>query len=237
MSTAKCADRQLAESGCCVGLRLPTVVDLLGDATPGLRERKKQRTRATLIDAAVQLCLEQGYDKTTVEQIAAIADVSPRTFSRYFATKDAVMMTLLEDLVGAVAVELAGVPADVPVLEALRCAHVTVLGRVRSGAVPGVTPDSIALMLKIVNSTPALKVAATELGPHPTAVALAERLGVDVADRKLRLVLALWSAIIVTACGDLVDNVDGVELGPELMIGRINKAFDEFSAMTAELPR
>ena len=213
------------------------MVDLLGDATPGLRERKKQRTRATLIDAAVQLCLEQGYDNTTVEQIAAIADVSPRTFSRYFATKDAVVMTLLEDLVAAVAVELAQVPFDVPALEALRYAHVTVLGRVRSGAVPGLTTDRIVLMLRIVNSTPGLKMAATEFRPHPTTVALAERLGVELADRKLRLVLSVWSAIIVTACGDLVDAVDGVELGPDLMVDRINAAFDQFRGMTAELPR
>jgi AcrR family transcriptional regulator len=216
---------------------LATVVDLVGDATPGLRERKKQRTRVTLIDAAVKLCLEQGYDNTTVEQIAAIADVSPRTFSRYFATKDAVMMTLLEDLVDAVAVELVTVPPDVPVLEALRYSHVTVLGKVRSGGVPGLTPASIALMLRIVNSTPALKIAATGLGPHPTALALADRLGVELGDRKLQLVLALWSAIIVTACGDLVENVDGVELGPELMVERINAAFDEFTVLTASLPR
>ncbi len=214
-----------------------TVVDLLGDATPGLRERKKQRTRATLIEAAVRLCLEQGYDNTTVEQIAAIADVSPRTFSRYFATKDAVVMTLLEDLVDAVAVELANVPKDVPVLEALRYAHVTVLRNVRSGDVPGVTTDRIVLMLRIVNSTPALRIAATEFRPQATTDALAERLGVDPGDRRMHLVLAVWSAIIVTACGDLVGGVDGVELGPELMVDRIDTAFGEFIAMTAELPR
>ena len=93
---------------------MTAVVDLLADATPGLRERKKQRTRATLIDAAVELCLEQGYEHTTVDQIAAIAEVSPRTFSRYFATKDAVYLTLLEDLVNAVAVELDAIPLEVP---------------------------------------------------------------------------------------------------------------------------
>jgi AcrR family transcriptional regulator len=213
------------------------VVDLLGDATPGLRERKKQRTRATLIDAAVQLCLQQGYDNTTVEQIAAIADVSPRTFSRYFATKDAVVMTLLEDLVDAVAVELAQVPADVPVLEALRYAHVTVLNRVSASGIDGLTTDRIVLMLRIVNSTPGLKTAATEFRPRGTTVALAERLGVDLGDRRLHLVLAVWSAIIVTACGDLVVSVDGLQLGPELMVDRINAAFDQFTAMTAELPR
>ena len=87
---------------------------------PGLRERKKQRTRATLIDAAMDLCLKQGYEQTTVEQIAAAADVSPRTFSRYFATKDAVFLTLIEDYADEVAIELETVPADVGPLEAMR---------------------------------------------------------------------------------------------------------------------
>jgi AcrR family transcriptional regulator len=213
------------------------VGELLGGAIPGLRERKKQRTRVTLIDAAIKLCRDQGYDNTTVEQIAAVADVSPRTFSRYFATKDAVVLTLLEDLVDAIDVELSKIPYDVPVLEALRQAHVTVLAGVRSGGIAGLTPERIVLMLRIINSTPALKAAATEFRPLATIEAMADRLGVELADRKLHLVTAVWSAIIVTACGDLVDNSDGVELGPELMVDRISTAFDQFSAMTAELPR
>jgi AcrR family transcriptional regulator len=213
------------------------VVELLANATPGLRERKKQRTRATLIDAAVRLCLEQGYDNTTVEQIAAVADVSPRTFSRYFATKDAVVMTLLEDLVEAITAELTTIPDDVPVLEALRRAHVDVLSKVSSGEVPNVTAERIVLMLRIVNSTPGLKMAATEFRPMPTMTALADRMGVGIADRKLRLVGAIWPAIIVTACGDLVVSRDGQELGPDLMVKRISAAFEQFAELTARLPR
>lgn len=200
-----------------------------------MRERKKQRTRSMLIDAAMDLCLRQGYENTTVDQIAAAADVSPRTFSRYFATKDAVFLTLIDDYSHEVAIELETVQADVGPLEAMRQAHVAVLTRVAKRQVGRMTTERIILMLRVINASDTLRQAAVEFKHDMTEVVVAKRMGVNVEDRSRRLVGAVFSSTIVTACGDLIGDTDTFRLGPLVMVDRINEAFAQVAQMSADL--
>ena len=86
----------------------------------GLRERKKRQTRKALARAAVRLFWERGYDATTVDDIAAAANVSRRTFFRYFKSKDEVFIVDPEGKLEAMRIALAEGPPDEPTLDALR---------------------------------------------------------------------------------------------------------------------
>jgi AcrR family transcriptional regulator len=82
----------------------------------GLRERKKAKTRAAIQHEALRLFRLQGYEATTIEQIADSAEVSPSTFFRYFPTKEAVVLTddydpLIIDAIRTQPIELGPVQA------------------------------------------------------------------------------------------------------------------------------
>jgi AcrR family transcriptional regulator len=96
------------------------------DISLSLRERKKARTRAAMQSHAMRLFKEQGYAATTVEQIAAAADVSPSTFFRYFPTKEDVVLFDATDPEMFAAFEAQ--PPEVTVIDALRSAFREVWG-------------------------------------------------------------------------------------------------------------
>lgn len=85
-----------------------------------LRERKKEATRLQLMNAALRLFEEQGFDETTVEGIAAAAGVAPRTFFRYFPTKVDVLFADHPDEIALIQDGLARRGSDESVIDALR---------------------------------------------------------------------------------------------------------------------
>jgi len=90
------------------------------DRPDGLRERKKARTRAAIREHALRLFRENGYQRTTVEQIAAAAEVSPSTFFRYFPTKED--LVLQDDMDTRMIEAFERQPSDLSPLSAVRAA-------------------------------------------------------------------------------------------------------------------
>ncbi len=85
----------------------------------GLRERKRRETRAALSLAATRLCVQRGWENVTVDDIAAAAKVSPRTFRNYFATKaEAVAAGHLERML-RIADDLRARPGNEPLWTAI----------------------------------------------------------------------------------------------------------------------
>ncbi|OIH99520.1 MULTISPECIES: TetR/AcrR family transcriptional regulator [unclassified Curtobacterium] len=96
--------------------------DSASSSEPGLRDRKRRATRRRIAEAARSLALEQDVDRTTIEQIAARADVSPRTFFNYFESKeDAVLghteLDLTPETLDAHLTAVAGEPAALAVVD------------------------------------------------------------------------------------------------------------------------
>lgn len=167
---------------------------------PGLRERKKQRTRDALIRAALELFTTRGYERTTVDEIAAAVDVSQRTFFRYFAGKEDAALAAQQLAMDHFVEVLRARPAQEPPLEAMRRA-------VQEGwdtlheVVEAVVPIELYLrMYRVIESTPVLLAAylrSSAEAEERIARLIARREGLDVdADPRPRVAVAVFGGVI-----------------------------------------
>ncbi|MCX4745709.1 TetR family transcriptional regulator [Kitasatospora sp. NBC_01287] len=92
----------------------------MNEAGPGRREQNKRRTHHALEEAATRLFREQGYEATTVRDIAQAAGVGERTFFRYFPSKESLIVQQVRDIIPLLAEEISARPAAEPPLAALR---------------------------------------------------------------------------------------------------------------------
>jgi len=88
--------------------------------TSDRRERKKQRTREAIVEHAMALFRERGFDATTIGDIAEAADIAPRTFFGYFATKEDVVFHDFEEVLAEFRACLEDRPASQTAFETLR---------------------------------------------------------------------------------------------------------------------
>ncbi|MFI2372862.1 TetR/AcrR family transcriptional regulator [Streptomyces sp. NPDC018833] len=117
---------------------------------PGLRERKRIKTRIAIRTAAYRLIAEQGYDATTVEQIAAAAEVSPSTVFRYFPTEEDIVLTDEHD--AAMVAALNARPAGEPPLASLRAVLTEAVASIAEQE-----PEELRLRTRLMSEVPSLR--------------------------------------------------------------------------------
>lgn len=148
----------------------------------GLRERKKLKTRTAIRDATYALIKEQGYDATTVEQIAERAEVSPSTVFRYFPTKEDIVLT--DEYDPLLVEELRKRPVDEPWAQSLR--HIMRLA-VRAGVED---EDVTRMRAHLLTQVPAVRSRMREsmsVTSRMLSDALAERTGLDKGGLEARV--------------------------------------------------
>ena len=92
----------------------------MGEAEAGLRQRKKRRTREQIVEHAMALFDERGFEHVTIADIAAAADIAPRTFFAYFPSKEAVVFHDFDALFDSLQERIEGRPASETAIDALR---------------------------------------------------------------------------------------------------------------------
>lgn len=163
--------------------------------TPGRREIHKSETRASLLAAARARFTEQGYDATTVREIAAAAGVTERTFFRYFASKEDLVYSEVRDLVPVLRAAIVSAPPNMPALAAVRDAALK-LGS--GGSVPSVLFSGPPMLRPIRPTTPVRGlVFALESG---LADAIEERIAPSGGTRFHAEVLARTSVGVLRSC-------------------------------------
>lgn len=159
-------------------------------ASQGRRERNKQRTREALIEAALELFADKGYEHTAVREITDAADVSERTFFRYFASKEDLVLEFIRDETHAFALALAARPPMEEPFTAIRNAYHDSVHR-QAAFLP---------VMQLIDASPDLKAAQLrDFHEHGEEVieVIAAREGVDPAtDPRPQVIAGLFGALV-----------------------------------------
>ena len=177
----------------------------------GLRERKRQQTRERLTRAAMALFLERGFEATTLDDIAAAADISRRSFFHYFASKEDVVFAWHEETTAALIAAVEARPAKESMLTAAENAI--------SAMVRQLEPGEAIAMARLKRDNPALQArdqVKYEKLERAMAEALAKRAGHKAEKLQARLV-AMIAAGAMRIGGELWAD-EGARERPEALV-------------------
>ncbi|WP_078911573.1 TetR family transcriptional regulator [Streptomyces sp. NRRL WC-3742] len=170
-------------------------VQAMLEAPLSLRERKKLKTRQTIRREAYRLFSAQGFDSTTVEQIAAAAEVSPSTFFRYFATKEDLVLT--DEYDPAILAAVLQRPAGEPFLESCRAALLGMIRHLREH-----DREELFARMRLVHEVPSLRAGLHRANDSPQQLFLAvltRRAGVEEPTYDMRVAAAVLGAATTEA--------------------------------------
>lgn len=119
-------------------------------APEGLRQRKRRETRARIVETALGLFLDRGFEATTLDDIAAAAGISKRSFFDYFPSKEEVVLAWQDAFGEALALALAAQPREEAPARAVEAALASTIGEAAQ------QPQAFAIDA-LIQSTPALK--------------------------------------------------------------------------------
>src|SRR6202051_3653106 len=167
---------------------------------PGLRLRKRQQTRERLTRVAMALFLERGFEATTLDDIAAAADISRRSFFHYFASKEDVVFAWQEESTAALIAAVATRPANESMLAAAENAISAMVRQIKPGeaiAVARLKRDNPALQARDQVKYEKLERALAEAlgkGAGPQTEAPQGRVGATIATGAMRIGGEAWAA-------------------------------------------
>lgn len=182
----------------------------------GLRQRKRRETLERIRDRGIRLFIEKGYAATTLEEIAAAAGISRRTFFYYFKSKDEILLSLQADVGALLADALRQVPGDRRPLDAIRDAAIGVCASIPEG-------DMIALdrLMRESEAVQARKQASYVEQEKALFAALSERWPDPARQTGLRLV-----AMLGIGAMRLASETFNREGGKRPMAELLDEAFD-----------
>ena len=173
-------------------------------AKVSLRERHAVETRQRIVDVALALFIEQGYEATTTDEIAEQADVSPRTFFRYFVTKEALLFHDFEERLAKLKDHIGERPPGEPPAKTL----VLVLRRIIAEL--EATTDMHRLTAQLLKERPSLRsyqrATIAEHAEKEITAALAKHVGCPSHDLSLRVLVATVAACFDIAVQDWIDS-------------------------------